>query len=133
MDDESSLLHELFHAARILQGKLDFVTPLAQKHQVQAFKDREELYATIVQNIYRSEQGINSLRIDYNNNAVAGNYLSGREIADEYDSEISALVRTMCRFAHAVAQIHCKYNPIRDYIQKNPIVAGNREASGVCE
>ena len=134
MDDESSLLHELFHAVRLLQGKSETGKPLSQKQQVDAFQDREELYATIVQNIYRSEQGIHSLRIDYNNNAVAGNYLSGRKIADEYNFEMSALVWTMCRFAHTVGQIQCKYNPIRDYIQKNPTAVEFQEAHrGRCE
>jgi len=130
LEEDAALLHELFHALRILQGRLNLspmITTMEKSTRAKAetYRNREELYATVVQNIYSAELGRNALRENYNNLTQAGNYLSGRTIAEDYEFELNALISRMCRFAFKVASVPTKYNPIRDLLHKKSTVLRN--------
>ena len=86
LEDDAALLHELFHALRILQGRLNLspmITTMEKSARAKAetYRNREELYATVVQNFYSAELARNALRENHNNLTQPGNYLSGRTIA----------------------------------------------------
>jgi len=107
-DDDSALAHELFHAMRMVQGRIRLL-PIKGP-----YKNREEFYGTIIENTYRSELGRQALRQSYDNLTQAGNYLSVTGLYDDYTFELTSLIGQSCAFAMRIAAIRCKFNPIRE-------------------
>lgn len=109
-DDRSVLTHELFHAMRMVQGRLKLL-PIKGP-----YKNREEFYGTMVENTYRSELGWHDLRPSYDNLSQAGNYLSIVGIYDDYWLELRSLIGDSCILASRIGAINCKFNPIREVL-----------------
>ena len=108
---DDTLVHELFHKARMMQGIL------CVKTRTDAWDNDEEFYAIFVTNIYLSEC--------YRDHQLRASHKPVFEVlktnsADfhtKYQMEIFRLKQTMQPFFAALATIPCQFNPAREEVK----------------
>ncbi len=120
------LVHEAFHALRYMKGIVKR-TPMGD-----GWTEREEFYAMIIANIYRSEKGqpVNALRAWHRGRTfrrmvdVLGGELPSADLSFymTYESEINCLCREMPEVCGPLGRPRCSNTMLR--CTWNPIYAG---------
>jgi hypothetical protein len=118
------LLHELVHAVRAWSTFFDvFDTdgfePKTRRRDDQNYWDGngsgplEELYAIVITNIYRSENGRPHLRKDHDGNqCLPADLQNPAKFADVWRDKLVSLKLQMPSFVRAIAAVRCAFNPL---------------------
>jgi hypothetical protein len=121
------LLHEMTHALQMMSGKWawravpprDLPPDLPAPRQRLRFDNIREFLAVIIANIYRSEQGNRpGLRTDHHGFQPLSQWVDSKEFYFLFRDELDEL-RDLLPFLFAhVAQVQCRFNPIRYYLER---------------
>jgi hypothetical protein len=102
------LLHEMVHALRMEMG-LNLCLATGDN-----FDTVEEFYAILIANIYRSECGYPTLRAHHNGKEMlAAPFSDDRIYYKQWKDKVDTLCREMFEVCTAIANVPCKFNPIR--------------------
>jgi hypothetical protein len=108
-DADDVLLHELWHAARAMQGlsRLELTGD--------EYDDLEEFFAVLVSNVYLSETGRNHrLRAGHVPSLIVKLRLNSAEFWMKYTERILRLKLQAPIFFNLMAQLNCLFNPFHD-------------------
>jgi hypothetical protein len=112
VNPDDNLLHELFHATRYMRGLLHFFAMNG------GYDNQEEFLATVIQNIYRSENGWPP--IGYSGAALANpSAFLDSGISPSPRAVIASLRSKQPDFFAAIANIQTKFNPVRQIDLEN--------------
>jgi hypothetical protein len=123
--DDESLLHELVHALRILQGQ--WYPQVVGSRWTKRYDSTEEFYGILIANIYLSEKGKTVLRSDHQQGALSKLentselFLRGKDnLKDTRDNLalVKHLSHTSPSLFHQIVQVKPMggFNPIREYV-----------------
>lgn len=110
-----TLVHELFHEARQMQG-------LFQAEPTNdPYDDIEEFFAITVANIYASEVGANyRLRGSHTPAFQPLTITNSQDFDDKYVARLTALNLQMKRFCKLLSQVKAQFNPMRVHYAELP-------------
>jgi hypothetical protein len=109
---DENLLHELFHATRLMRGLFHSFAMSG------GYDNQEEFLATVIQNIYRSENGWPP--IGYGGATLANpSALLDSGISPSPRAVIASLRSKQPDFFAAIANIQTKFNPVRQVDLEN--------------
>jgi hypothetical protein len=105
---DDTLVHELFHKARMLQGKA------CVNSTNDSYENLEEFFAITVTNIYLSEIGKNSKLRGGHSLLFEKLRLNSFDFFMKYDPRLLTLKQEMPKFYEFISTVKCDFNPIKE-------------------
>lgn len=109
--NDDTLVHELFHKARMFQGLFCVV------ETNDPYDKLEEFFAITITNIYLSEVGKNNRLRGGHSALIESLRLNSYDFFMKYELRLHQLKKEMPKFFELISTVNCSFNPIRAYME----------------